>query len=61
MKQDDDGDGEWEYEGEYMFVLTMDESGERIVRVVEMLDSLKTEKELRPLMKRARERVAVLG
>lgn len=40
-----------------MFVLTMNSSGERIVRVVEMLDSLKTERELRPLMGRAREKV----
>lgn len=61
VKQDDDSDGDWEYEGEYMFVLTMDASGERIVRVVEMLDNLKTEKELRPLMRRATERVAALG
>lgn len=57
---DDDGSGGsgWEYEGEYVFVLTMDASGEKIVRVVEMLNSLKTERDLRPLMKRARERLA---
>lgn len=50
------GEAGWEYEGEYVFVLKMDASGERIVRVIEMLDSLKTERDLRPLMKRARER-----
>lgn len=57
LKQEGGNDG-WEYEGEYMFVLTMDASGKRIVRVVEMLDSLKTDKELRPLMRKARERLA---
>lgn len=60
VKRGEGGDG-WEYEGEYVFILTMDASGERIVRVVEMLDSLKTERELRPLMRRAKERMAALG
>ncbi|KAJ4421980.1 hypothetical protein N0V82_003376 [Gnomoniopsis sp. IMI 355080] len=50
------GEEGWEYEGEYVFLLKMDASGERIVKVVEMMDSLKTERDLRPLMKRARER-----
>ncbi|KAJ4397167.1 hypothetical protein N0V93_001391 [Gnomoniopsis smithogilvyi] len=51
---------DWDYEGEYVFFLKMDTSGERIVRVVEILDSLKTDRDLRPLMRRARERLGVL-
>jgi ketosteroid isomerase-like protein len=46
---------EWEYEGEYIFILFMDATGEKIVRVVEFLDSKKTGAQLQPLMKRARE------
>jgi ketosteroid isomerase-like protein len=53
----DDGIAEenWIYEGEYMFVLYMDTTGEKIVRVVEFVDSKKTDDQLRPLMKRAKE------
>jgi hypothetical protein len=46
---------EWEYTGEYIFILDVDEEG-RIVRVLEFLDSLGTER-LRGLMVRARENV----
>jgi len=46
--------GEWVYEGEYVFMFWMDESGERIERTVEFLDSKGTEEVLRPLMVRAR-------
>ncbi|KAF2257163.1 hypothetical protein BU26DRAFT_513866 [Trematosphaeria pertusa] len=50
----DEGEGvDWDYEGEYVFMFWMDESGEKIVRTVEFLDSLKTEG-LRGVMKRAR-------
>lgn len=53
-----EGGEDWEYEGEYVFMLTMDASGDKILRVVEVLDSLKTDRDLRPLMGRARARVA---
>jgi uncharacterized radical SAM superfamily Fe-S cluster-containing enzyme len=45
----------WRYKGEYMFMLWMDESGEKVVRVVEFLDSKGTADVLMPLMRRARE------
>lgn len=48
----------WEYEGEYVFVLEMDASGERVRRVVEFLDSKKTDGGIRPLVKMAKERLA---
>jgi len=44
---------EWTYRGEYVFFLTMDESGRKIVKIVEFLDSKGTDK-LRGLMARAR-------
>lgn len=44
---------EWRYKGEYMFVLWMDGSGERINRVVEFLDSEGSQR-LRGLMARAK-------
>jgi len=43
---------EWKYRGEYVFMFTMDASEEKVVKVVEFLDSKKTE-ELRVLIKRA--------
>jgi hypothetical protein len=46
---------EWEYEGEYIFILDVDGEG-RIVRVLEFLDSLATER-LRGLMGRAKRNV----
>jgi len=46
-------EAEWEYTGEYIFILDMDEDG-KITRVVEFLDSLATER-LRGLMRRAKE------
>ena len=33
-------EGEWDFKGEYVFMLWMDESGEKVVRCVEMVDSL---------------------
>lgn len=45
--------GEWEYEGEYIFIISIDESGEKIERVIEFVDSKGTER-LRGLMERAR-------
>lgn len=51
------GKGEWDFEGEYVFMFWMDESGEKIRRTVEFLDSKGTEYGLRPLMKRANEKI----
>jgi len=44
---------DWMYEGEYVFILSMDRTGEKIVRVVEFLDSKATLDKLVGLMKRA--------
>jgi ketosteroid isomerase-like protein len=44
---------DWRFQGEYIFILTMDESQEKVVRIVEFLDSKATER-LRELMARAR-------
>jgi ketosteroid isomerase-like protein len=49
-----DSDG-WEYQGEYVFMLDMDESGEKITRIVEFLDSKATADKLVGLLKRAQE------
>ncbi|KIW13462.1 hypothetical protein PV08_08650 [Exophiala spinifera] len=53
----DSDDAEWLYHGEYVFVLDMDETGQKITKVFEFLDSKGTE-ELRGLMKRARAKEA---
>lgn len=42
LKEDDDGK-EWDYVGEYMFLLDLDKEG-KISRIVEFLDSLGTER-----------------
>lgn len=53
-----DGDNkEWEFRGEYVFMFWMDETGKRIVRCVEMLDSKKTEGVLLALAERAKRNV----
>ncbi|KAJ9499943.1 hypothetical protein LTR99_008611 [Exophiala xenobiotica] len=46
-------ESDWLYHGEYIFILDMDESGEKITKVFEFLDSKGTDA-LRQLMKRAR-------
>lgn len=53
----DDGlsEEEWTYKGEYIFIFSMDETGEKIVRTIEFLDSMGTHDKLLPLMKRANE------
>lgn len=55
----DGEDKEWEYKGEYIFMLTVNEEG-KIVRILEFLDSLGTEK-LRGLMGRARKNLRLDG
>ncbi|KAJ7927988.1 hypothetical protein B0H13DRAFT_2653171 [Mycena leptocephala] len=55
--RDNEDEEEWKYVGEYMFVISMDESGEKIDHVLEFVDSKGTER-LRGLMARARK---VLG
>ncbi|RYP65611.1 hypothetical protein DL771_008219 [Monosporascus sp. 5C6A] len=52
------GTGEWEFEGEYMFLIWMDKTEEKVVKVVEFVDSLKTVRAME-LMERAREQMAV--
>lgn len=56
----DDGlsEEEWSYRGEYIFIFTLDESKEKIVDIVEFLDSKGTER-LRELMVRARKNLQV--
>ena len=53
FKDDGISSEEWMYRGEYIFMLTMDESGDKIKKVVEFLDSKGTER-LLGLVKRAR-------
>jgi hypothetical protein len=55
VKDDGIEEKEWVYEGEYIFIFSMDESGEKIVRTVEFLDSKGTAEKLGVLMKRANE------
>jgi ketosteroid isomerase-like protein len=53
VKDDGLSEEEWKFSGEYMFVLDFEEGGEKLVRVLEFLDSLRTEK-LRGLIGRAK-------
>lgn len=53
----DDPSIDWTFHNEYMFVFTFDESGEKINRVVEMLDSMAVTK-VQVLLKRAGENLA---
>lgn len=50
---------DWDYTGEYIFLLDVDEAG-KIIRILEFLDSLKTEK-LRGMMVKARENIGQAG
>ena len=62
FKKEAMGDGlkeEWDYIGEYIFILDVSEDG-KIVRILEFLDSLATDR-LRSLMVRARENVGNAG
>lgn len=44
---------QWDYVGEFVFMLTMDESGERIIKVNKFVDSKGTNLKLWPLTERA--------
>jgi hypothetical protein len=48
----------WSYRGEYVFILEFNDTGGKISRIVEFLDSKATE-DLRTLMKRARRNVGL--
>jgi hypothetical protein len=48
-----DKDEDWGYQGEYIYLLSMDQSGEKITRIVEFLDSKATVEKLSGLMERA--------
>lgn len=55
---------EWAYQGEFIFLIFMDESGEKLVRCLEFRDSKATDEKLRPLVRRAhgnRQRLAAAG
>lgn len=50
MKDDEISQTEWVYKGEYIFLLAMDETGKKIIRIIEFLDSKATVNKLRPLI-----------
>ncbi|KAK7719875.1 hypothetical protein SLS64_002056 [Diaporthe eres] len=54
--RDEEDKEKWNFEGEYVFMFWMDETGEKIVRTVEFLDSKGTES-VRPLLKIANEKM----
>ena len=49
---------DWIFKGEYIFILELSDDGSQVSRVVEFLDSKKTE-ELRVLFKRARKNLGL--
>ena len=51
----DGDDKDWDYQGEYIFVLSFEQTGERIERVLEFLDSAATQR-MRGLVARAKKR-----
>ena len=53
LKDDGIPADDWTYHGEYIFILSMNESGDKINEIVEFLDSKGTERAL-ALVKRAR-------
>ena len=55
----DRGKEEWDYAGEYIFILNVNEAG-KIARILEFLDSKATER-LRGLMTKARENLGKKG
>lgn len=44
---------QWAYVGEFVFMLTMDETGEKITKIVEFVDSKGTDNKIWPLAQRA--------
>ena len=38
VRDDGDAEGEWDFTGEYMFVFTMNESGEKIIKTFEFVE-----------------------
>ncbi|KAF2707612.1 hypothetical protein K504DRAFT_458108 [Pleomassaria siparia CBS 279.74] len=56
---DDDGGGDWDYVGEYIFILDVDERG-KIKRIIEFLDSKNT-MVLLGMVRKARENVAAFA
>lgn len=60
LKRPEDAEGEWDFEGEYMWILTFDESCDKIIRSVEFVDGAATEK-LKAQMGKAFGRVAGAG
>lgn len=44
---------QWDYVGEFIFMLTMDEKGEKIVKIHEFVDSKGTDTKMWPLAQRA--------
>lgn len=55
--KDEDSGLDWSYHGEYIFIFLFNQTGDKIERIVEFLDSQKVV-ELGPLMQRARRNVA---
>ncbi|CAL5866704.1 uncharacterized protein PFLUO_LOCUS914 [Penicillium psychrofluorescens] len=56
-KGDNASADDWKFQGEYIFILTMDESQEKVEEIVEFLDSKATER-LRELMAQARKNLS---
>jgi len=54
VKDEDIAADEWVYEGEYIFLFSMDKTGERITPTIEFLDSKKIVEQLMGLMSRAK-------
>jgi len=55
--KDDEDSVDWSYFGEYIFVFSFNQAGDKVERVLEFLDSKKVE-EVRALMQRARRNLA---
>lgn len=55
--KDEDSGLDWSYHGEYIFILILNQTGDKIERIIEFLDSQKVV-EVRVLIERARRNVA---
>ncbi|RYP78336.1 hypothetical protein DL769_003214 [Monosporascus sp. CRB-8-3] len=56
-----EGEDEWDYRGEYMWVLTMDARGEKVERVLEFVDSKATDRMSALLARASRRKEEVEG